>query len=121
QAGVNPAGIVTFRFPPTATVPATFSWSYPPLPAAVPPTSTDRFDPAAKPTFPVVSIPAVPTPPGATVPPLATLTAPVTPEFPASPRVAVPFTVKVLPAVTPLTSRVPADTVVGPVSVLVPF
>ena len=106
--------------PPSATVPVTLSWSWfvAALPGVVPPISTANVEPLANDTLPVFRIPGLV--PGATVPPLATLTVP--PTVPCPPRVPLLLTETALPeAVEPLTTRVPALIVVAPVYVLAPL
>ena len=79
-------------------------------------TSTVKVEPALKPALPVLRTPGLR--PGATKPPLSTLTGPV---VPVPPSVPVLPTVKLLVAVEPVTNSVPAETSVVPEYPLVPL
>src|SRR6266851_1990329 len=94
--------------PASATGPAADSKSYP-LPTVVPFRSTAKVEPALNVTLPLWRMPGPPTP-GLTMP--LTVTGPV---VPVPPRVAPLATVTLLEDwLSPLTSSVPALTVVGP-------
>ncbi|MCY1345419.1 hypothetical protein D9M69_314790 [compost metagenome] len=102
--------------PLTSTAPFTTIWSWP-EPAIVPLICSARVLPAAMLSGPLMVRMPVALPPGASVPPLCTVTAP--PSVPIPARVA-PLPTVVAPAVLPLTTRVPAETWVVPLWVSVP-